>query len=104
LGTLVVATARIICVPDVRRRRREGQSHLRAVFCYTTFLGCRTNHVAAALRYIPHSQITQILLDVDKEEERDVALLAQLDKVRGFLGRVREQDAVVGDLRSVGGA
>jgi hypothetical protein len=32
-----------------------------------------------------------------EEDERDAALVAQLDEMRTLLGRLREEDAVVGD-------
>ena len=35
--------------------------------------------------------------DVLQEQQRDVALAAQLDEVRAFLRRIAEQDAVIGD-------
>ena len=92
LGQVVAATARTSLAPFLAMpcACSAGQSSRRSAAC-------------------PKSESTHALLgrsadhearDVDEEDERNAALLAQLDELRRLERRRRQEDTVVGNLRA----
>ena len=63
-------------------RTGHGGDHLRAIACNAFVLVFATDHEAA---------------DVLQKEQRNLALAAQFDEVRGLECRLRKEDAVIGD-------